>query len=370
MEGVMKIIESAILQQSSYNYSEKRISERTVVIQSSQDLNNADNRKSNSQKSVRDNLQMRQEKEPELKLYKRRVQSRRLSGVQSSDGEDNRLLSDLNILILKKMIERITGKKIEVIYSDDFEVPATEPDKFISTEKQRDVSQVSQVNDNGQLQRISVRTYEYYAEEETTAYSSKGMVKTGDGKEIEIDINMYMHRSFETSMETKVNMERIKKDPLVLNFKGDSDMLGKKEFNFDIDMDGEPDQLRQLAAGNGFLVLDKNNDNTINDGSEMFGAQTGNGFKELSEYDEDGNGWIDENDSIYNKLRIWLMNGDNRELVALAEKGVGAIYLGQAETPYQIKSNGDAADAEIRATGLYLNEDGSAGLLHQIDYLV
>jgi hypothetical protein len=31
----------------------------------------------------------------------------------------------------------------------------------------------------------------------------------------------------------------------------------------------------------------------------LFGPQTGNGFAELAEYDEDKNNWIDENDSIY-----------------------------------------------------------------------
>ena len=32
---------------------------------------------------------------------------------------------------------------------------------------------------------------------------------------------------------------------------------------------------------------------------------TGDGFKDLAMYDEDGNGWIDENDEIFSKLLIW-----------------------------------------------------------------
>ena len=28
-------------------------------------------------------------------------------------------------------------------------------------------------------------------------------------------------------------------------------------------------------------------------------------FKDLAEYDEDHNGWIDENDSIFSKLKVW-----------------------------------------------------------------
>ncbi len=41
--------------------------------------------------------------------------------------------------------------------------------------------------------------------------------------------------------------------------------------------------------------------NKINDGSELFGTSSGDGFKDLATYDEDENGWIDENDSIFSK---------------------------------------------------------------------
>ena len=37
---------------------------------------------------------------------------------------------------------------------------------------------------------------------------------------------------------------------------------------------------------------------------KLFGTSSGDGFKDLAEYDEDGNGWIDENDSIFNRLKV------------------------------------------------------------------
>ena len=50
------------------------------------------------------------------------------------------------------------------------------------------------------------------------------------------------------------------------------------------------------------------------------------------------NQFIDEADSIYSRLRIWLMNEDgSRQLVGLGEKGVGAIYLGHVTSPFQLK---------------------------------
>jgi hypothetical protein len=52
-------------------------------------------------------------------------------------------------------------------------------------------------------------------------------------------------------------------------------------------------------------MRDRNGDGAIDHGRELSGATTGDGFAELAAYDEDGNGWIDENDSIYQHLRIW-----------------------------------------------------------------
>mgnify|MGYP000465316364 CR=1 FL=1 len=54
-----------------------------------------------------------------------------------------------------------------------------------------------------------------------------------------------------------------------------------------------------LQGGSGYLALNKNGDGVINDGSELFGTASGDGFYDLSMYDEDGNGWIDENDHAY-----------------------------------------------------------------------
>ena len=48
--------------------------------------------------------------------------------------------------------------------------------------------------------------------------------------------------------------------------------------DFDVDSDGQADKGVDAAAGSGFLALDKNSDGKVNNGSELFGAQSGNGF--------------------------------------------------------------------------------------------
>ena len=82
-------------------------------------------------------------------------------------------------------------------------------------------------------------------------------------------------------------------DPLVINLDGNIAELSDQTFLFDLDGDGEMDEISELSAKSGFLALDKNGDGTINDGTELFGTRSGNGFQDLSAYDTDHNGFID-----------------------------------------------------------------------------
>jgi len=67
------------------------------------------------------------------------------------------------------------------------------------------------------------------------------------------------------------------------------------------------------------------------------------------------------------RLRIWSRDADGTErLVALAQRDVGAIYLGHVATPMTLDS-GDEEGGELRDTGLYLRESGAAGTVQQID---
>ena len=120
-----------------------------------------------------------------------------------------------------------------------------------------------------------------------------------------------------------------------------------------------------------YTFLDRNGDGRVNDGSELFGALSGNGFTDLAELDDDGNGWIDESDEVFDRLRIWSRDEAGREqLVALGARGVGALYLGHIATPFEIKTPDNQLTGVVRQTGLYLQEEGGAGALQQIDLVV
>lgn len=216
---------------------------------------------------------------------------------------------------------------------------------------------------------LTFNTQYYHEETETTGFSTTGTVKCADGREISFNLNLEMSRSFQEYYEESVSYtQRSMCDPLVINLNGNIADLSDQTFLFDIDGDGQEDEINRLAAGSGFLALDKNGDGIINDGSELFGTKSGNGFADLAAYDTDHNGFIDEDDEIWDKLKIWVMDENgNQQLYSLADKGVGAICLQHSSTNYTITDDQNQAKGMIRNTGVFLYENGNVGTVQHVD---
>ena len=212
----------------------------------------------------------------------------------------------------------------------------------------------------------------FVAEVENTAFSTNGVARTADGREISFNVELEMSRSFMAVNESYVQSIEILRDPLVINLGSEVAGLSDQKFYFDIDADGKMDEISYLEGNSGFLALDKNNDGEINDGSELFGTKSGDGFKDLAMYDEDGNGWIDEADSVFDNLKIWTKNSDGTDsLIAIGKAGVGAIYLGSATTQFSINSLDDnSTNGVIQKTGVFLKENGSVGTIQHIDLAI
>lgn len=219
------------------------------------------------------------------------------------------------------------------------------------------------------LKVLNYQQASWQKETEETSFSTTGVVKTADGREIQFNMNVGMSREFEQYYEQNLTLAQFQMcDPLVINLDGDVAGLSDQTFYFDIDADGKMDEISQLEAGSGYLALDKNGDGTINDGSELFGTSTGNGFSDLAQYDEDGNGWIDENDAVWNKLKIWCRDENGKDvLYRLADKGVGAICLQNVSTDFALKGQEGQTNGAIRNTGVFLYENGSVGTVQHVD---
>ena len=244
------------------------------------------------------------------------------------------------------------------------------------TAKNNQISSGSQESllQNRNVLTVQMRSLDYtlenwQTESEATCFSTVGTVRTKDGREISFNVNVGMSREFQQYYKEDLHLGSFKMcDPLVINLDTDVAELSDQNFYFDIDADGEKDEIAQLSGGSGYLALDKNEDGVINDGSELFGTASGNGFADLAEYDEDGNGWIDEGDAIWSKLKIWCKDEyGNDMLYRLADKGVGAICLQNAATDFTLKSDDGHTKGAIRNTGIFLYENGNVGTIQHVD---
>ena len=220
-------------------------------------------------------------------------------------------------------------------------------------------------------QRVTA-TSGFVSESESVAFASSGMVKTQDGRSIDFNIEVSMSRAFTSQINTLTTQNYIKTDPLVINLDTDIGSVTDQKFLFDLDSDGDEEEISFAGKGSGFLALDRNGDGRIGDGSELFGTKSGDGFKDLAAFDEDGNGWIDENDSIYSKLKVWTKDEDGNDyLINLKDADVGAIYLDNADTQFSLKDGNNRLNGEIKKTGIYLHEStGAAGTLNHVDLAV
>ena len=211
----------------------------------------------------------------------------------------------------------------------------------------------------------SVESSEY----ETTTFETQGYAVTEDGRSFNIDVALNMSRVFTANYDALTSEEFIMTDPLIINLDSNVTSLSGAKFEFDLNSDGQREEISFAGEGSGFLALDANGNGVIDDGSELFGTQSGDGFADLAAYDEDGNGWIDENDSVYSELRVWTKDARGADkLLDLQEANVGAIYLGSAETEFSLKdADTNETQGVIRKTGVYLKETGGTGTLSHVD---
>ena len=222
---------------------------------------------------------------------------------------------------------------------------------------------------NGEPNR-TVQLSEASYEQEQLAFVANGQVSTADGREIKFDLGFALNYQ-KLQLSERLTSSAALKDPLVLNLEGLVPGFSSARFEFDLDADGSRESLTQLANNSAFLALDRNGNGQIDDGSELFGARSGNGFAELAALDEDGNGILDEADSGFASLRLYR---SDTALLTLGDQKIGAIFLNAAATPFMHLGGDQGAQGEspavLRQTGIYLTEDGKAGTVQQIDLRV
>ncbi len=358
----MRIEESSVLMASKSTYTESFSERESLKIwaDGKSGIKAKANKDMNIQNKHIDVLEISDTGRGELK---------RARAAREDDKEDSELSYEdkRKILLIEKFIEALSGKKVKLQVSEKMNEGAFR--KNIGTDYLPANHENTQIKSGWGLEYDYQR--EYY-EKETMTFSAKGRVKTSDGRNIEFSIDMDIKREFLTSESISIRAGDAKMiDPLVINFGNSSVKLSDNKIDFDLNFDGTTEKISFISEESGFVALDLNNDGIINDGKELFGPQSGDGFAELEKYDLDGNKWIDENDAIFSNLKIWVKDGSGKDvLFSLAEKGVGALYIGNVNTPFSLKDNSNNLNGEIQKTGIYLKENGLSGTIQHIDLAI
>jgi hypothetical protein len=298
-------------------------------------------------------------------------ESSRVSGAKSKKENEE---SDPVLMFIRMLTKLLTGKKIKIT---SYLPAGDDPGPQKAAELSQAANQVQSVRQpQAQTAQQTGFGLEYDSREtsleaESTQFSASGMIRTVDGRRIEFNLQLSMERLFLSEKSVSVRMGDAaiqQQDPLVINFDGTAAQLTDARFSFDIDMDGETEMVSFTEGNSGFLALDRNGDGVINDGGELFGTRSGNGFADLSAYDQDGNGWIDDGDEIFSQLQVFSRDEQGNDVLAgLKARGVGALYLGDVATAFELRTSGNDSLGTVRSSGVYLAENGTAGTLQQVD---
>lgn len=291
----------------------------------------------------------------------------RLEGMKGRSVRKEDLESSIppgsEMFIRKLLMEFLTGRKIKVMdvkraREEDVQAPAG-----------ADRGEQPRQDQGKEGWGLIYNRRETHTEKETATFNAYGTIKTADGQGLRFTLELRMDRTSVASAEVGLRAGDAKKvDPLVINFDGAAAELEGRKFAFDINSDGAVESVSFVKGGSGFLAIDLDSDGKVNNGSELFGPSSGDGFAELSDYDSDHNSWIDENDPAYGMLRIWTKDASGQDVLSgLKDKGVGAIYLGYAQTLFDARDSENNLNGQMRSSGIFLKEDGTPGTVQQID---
>lgn len=261
---------------------------------------------------------------------------------------------DPKLRMMVDILERLTGKKITIA----------------SMSSSGNASlQIDSSGGNTQMRvgwGLEISTTYTMQEQQALSFSSSGKALTESGQQIEFSLNLQFSREFVMSQSSMFRAGDALSDPLVISFDGSSP-IGDGKFSFDLLKGGAEENISYLSGGSGFLALDKNGDGQINNGTELFGPKSGNGFTELAAYDDDKNGWIDENDSVFKSLKLWVKTANEDNVISLKEAGVGAISLQAVAGTFDFKDSQNSTLAQIKNTSVALSESGEALPVYGLD---
>jgi hypothetical protein len=173
-----------------------------------------------------------------------------------------------------------------------------------------------------------------------------------------------------------------RRDPLTFDLDGDGlETVGTATSSvyFDHDADGVKTRTGWVAADDGLLVLDRNGNGTIDNGTELFGDATPmsaaagggrarDGFVALRQQDTNSDGVVNANDANWANLRIWQdANQDGisqaAELRTLASLNISGINVTPTSNSQVLPDGNRIADLGTFTRMKLSRKSGSTGIV-------
>ena len=169
-------------------------------------------------------------------------------------------------------------------------------------------------------------------------------------------------------------------DPLTLDLDGDGIETraadATKPVMFDYNGDGVKTNTGWIKSDDGFLVLDRNNNGTIDNASELFsdytplnaGGMAANGFASLKDQDTNNDGIVNNLDANWNNLKVWRdINSDGvsqaEELFTMDQLGIAGINTTSTYSRTTLADGNKIVD-----TGTYIKTDGTTGNMADVNF--
>lgn len=189
-----------------------------------------------------------------------------------------------------------------------------------------------------------------------------------NGKDHLVSYQLELSEKRVSLSQTRSSAEQLK-DPLLVQY-GDIAIgqLNGQSASIDVNGDDKIDQLPMFNGNVGYLVFDKNGNAKADNGSELFGPQTGAGFNELSALDTNNNGFVDREDDNFSDLYLWQIDSaGNNSWIALSDTNIEGISLNATATPFNFYDQDDQLQARLTQTSIAITDTGRAYGVHQID---
>ncbi len=161
-------------------------------------------------------------------------------------------------------------------------------------------------------------------------------------------------------------------DPILVDLNGDGVKTTTLENGvyFDHEVDGFAESSAWVSEEDGILVIDKNGNGVIDNGSEVFGdnyvkgdgSKAVSGFDALADLDSNNDGVINANDEAFSQIKI--LKGDG-ELISLEEAGITSINLNSTES-----NTTDENGNTLVSSSTFTKSDGTTGSLGDFNLIV